>query len=568
MNPAQIKEILIKESYISEADVKAAEEYIKDNPTTEFVDYVISRGVITRSLFGQAVAESYGLAFADLSTKQPTKEQVLKINDEVAKEFRIVYFAEHKNEIVIATDNPKKEGLQEKLHGLFPAKKIILAYALPEDIDQVLVFYLQSLETRFAKIIEAQERVAPEILEEIFNDALTFKSSDIHFEPQEKEVVIRFRVDGVLREAGKLTKELYENILNRIKVQAHLRIDDHFSAQDGSLRYEREGLGAVDMRISITPIMDGEKVVIRVLAEYVRSLSLLDLGLSESDQVLLMKASKKPFGMILVSGPTGSGKTTTLYAVLKILNHPNVNVTTIEDPVEYKIVGANQIQVNTGTNLTFAKGLRSIVRQDPDIILVGEIRDTETAEIAVNAALTGHILLSTFHANDAVTAIPRLLDMGIEPFLLSSTLQLLIAQRLVRRLCTTCRYSVQTKLSDLKKITSVNLDKYFPADEEISLYQSKGCNVCNNTGFKGRIAIYEFILVSPEIQDLILKAPSSKELWDLASSQGSKPLFEDGLEKVKNGITTLEELLRVAVPPSQNTQVNTAQSERPKKAKK
>jgi type II secretory ATPase GspE/PulE/Tfp pilus assembly ATPase PilB-like protein len=232
---------------------------------------------------------------------------------------------------------------------------------------------------------------------------LAFKASDIHFEPQEKEVVVRFRVDGLLHEAGRFTKEVYENILNRIKVQAHLRIDDHFSAQDGAIRFAKEQ-GVVDMRVSVIPTLDGEKITIRLLAEYVKGFTFADLGVSEKDQAVFLSAAKKPFGMILVTGPTGSGKTTTLYALLKMLNNPAVNITTIEDPVEYKILGVNSIQVNPQTNLTFAKGLRSIVRQDPDIILVGEIRDLETAEIAVNAALTGHLLFSTFHANDAATA--------------------------------------------------------------------------------------------------------------------------------------------------------------------
>ncbi len=246
-------------------------------------------------------------------------------------------------------------------------------------------------------------------------------------------------------------------------------------------------------------------------------------------------------------GPTGSGKTTTLYALLKTLNRPEVNITTIEDPVEYRIPSINQIQINTQTNLTFAKGLRSIARQDPDIILVGEIRDLETAEIAVNAALTGHLLLSTFHANDAATAIPRLLDMGIEPFLLASTLEIVIAQRLVRRICEFCRYSVTKKREEFKDILS-DIEHYFPKITA-TLYQGKGCSTCGGTGYKGRIAIFEFIVMTPEMQDLFLKNPSTKQVWELARAQGAHSLFEDGFTKVKQGVTTLEELLRIAAPP-------------------
>ena len=391
------------------------------------------------------------------------------------------------------------------------------------------------METRFSEIVSSQTRVAPEIIDEIVSDALAFKASDIHFEPQEKEVVVRFRVDGVLQEAGRVSKEIYENILNRIKVQAHMRIDEHFAAQDGAIRFPKDK-GFIDMRVSLIPILDGETIVIRLLAEYVKGFTFADLGVSQKDQEIFLKAAKKPFGMIMVTGPTGSGKSTTLYALIKMLNLPSVNITTIEDPVEYKVVGINQIQVNTQTDLTFAKGLRSIVRQDPDIVLVGEIRDLETAEIAVNAALTGHLLFSTFHANDAATAIPRLLDMGVEPFMMASSLELIIAQRLVRKICDQCRVSFTSQPT-----------KFFP--KETTLYKGKGCNNCGNTGYKGRTAIFEFIRIEGAMQELILKHPSTREIADLAKGSGSHSLFEDGLEKVKNGITTMEELLRVALPP-------------------
>lgn len=324
-----------------------------------------------------------------------------------------------------------------------------------------------------------------------------------------------------------------------------MRIDEHFAAQDGSMRFEK-GETVFDLRTSIVPTVEGEKIVLRILAAYVQGFGLSNLGMSEAHQRILAEVAQKPFGMILVTGPTGSGKTTTLYAVLKLLHHPDVNITTIEDPVEYKVIGINQIQVNPQTNLTFAKGLRSIVRQDPDIILVGEIRDEETAEIAVNAALTGHLLLSTFHANDAATAIPRLLDMKVEPFLLASTIEVIIAQRLVRKICITCRYSISS--------TSKKIGEAFPGakdffqEKKITLYAGKGCDACGHTGYQGRAAIFEFIRVTPDLQDLILNNPSTKEIWKLAKAQGSKTVFEDGIEKVRNGTTTLEELVRVAPP--------------------
>ena len=393
--------------------------------------------------------------------------------------------------------------------------------------------------------------MAPEIIDEIFADAIGMNASDVHFEPQGEEVIIRFRIDGVLMEAGRIPKEFYENILNRIKVQAHMPIDEHFAAQDGAIRYVKED-NHVDMRVSIVPTLDGEKVVIRVLSQYVKGLNLKDLGLSEKHEQMFIAASNKPFGMIIVSGPTGSGKSTSLYALLKFLNSSEINITSIEDPVEYRLTGVNQIQVNPQTNLTFAKGLKSIVRQDPDVILVGEIRDTETAEIAVNAALSGHLLFSTFHANDAPTTIPRLLDMGIEPFLLSSTLELVIAQRLVRRICENCRLSYTIELDQLQKdFPLVNIEKYFGKEDDITLYKGKGCPNCHGTGFKGRIAIFEFVEISPKIEDLMLKHPSTQEIWELARSEGAVCLFEDGLDKVKSGVTTLDELLRMAEPPAE-----------------
>ncbi|MBT4277758.1 type II/IV secretion system protein [Candidatus Falkowbacteria bacterium] len=538
----KIADILLKESYISEEDFKKGAEFAKNFHST-IVKYLLSEELINKDLLGQAIAESFKVSYSDLNTNIPAKEQVLKIPEALAKKYRAVLFTEEKNSVVIATDNLEQKNLKIGLKKIFKTKKIILSYSLPEDIDEIFIFYRKTLDTRFASIVKNQNKIAPEIITEIFQDALLYRASDIHFEPQEKEVVIRFRVDGLLYEAGRLPKEHYENILNKIKVMANLRMDDHFSAQDGAIRYTAEKGVAVDMRISILPALDGEKIVVRLLAEYVKDFSLSDVGLLEKNQEMLLKAARKPFGMILVSGPTGSGKTTTLYSLVKYINKPEVNITTIEDPVEYKVVGVNQIQVNQRTELTFSKGLRSIVRQDPDIILVGEIRDKETAEIAVNAALTGHLLFSTFHANDAATSVPRLLDLGAEPFLLASTLELLISQRLARRICENCRYSYKETISSLQKKIP-NAKKYFNS-KSLTLYKGKGCKSCNDTGYHGRTAIFEFIQITKELEELILTSPSSQQIIALAKKQGFNSLFDDGLEKVKKGITTLDELLRV-----------------------
>jgi type IV pilus assembly protein PilB len=543
MTNEQIQKILISGNYVSNEDMQAALAATGHGSLSE---YLINQGIITRDILGQAAAEYHKIPYADLDSYPPSQDKVAQIPEDVARKRRIVLFREEKNKIIIATDSPEQADLSKYLHDLFKGKTATIAYALPEELDRIFAIYQKPLETRFSKIINENKRVAPEILDEIVRDAVAYHASDIHFEPTISDVVIRFRIDGVLQEAGRIKKQYYENILNRVKVQAKLRIDEHFSAQDGSIRYNNEGR-SIDLRVSVIPTVEGEKIAIRVLAEYMQGFALSDLGLSKEDEKNIREAADKPFGMILVTGPTGSGKTTTLYALIKMLNQPQVNIMTIEDPVEYRIAGVNQIQVNTATNLTFAKGLRSIIRQDPDVVLVGEIRDTETAEIAVNAALTGHLMLSTFHANDAATAIPRLLNMNVEPFLLASTLELIVAQRLVRRICEHCRRSVTYSQSELTEKFE-DAKNYFTG-KTVTLYEGKGCEACSHTGYKGRLAVFEFIKVTAEIENLILENPASKQIWELARTQGTRSMFEDGIDKVKNGITTIDELLRVTEPP-------------------
>ncbi len=545
LDDAKIKDILLSQDYISEEDSIAAEEAVKKSHTP-LVEHLMTEGLITKDLLGQAIAEFFKISFANLIAHPTSEENVQRIPEDIAKKHHVVLFKETDKQVIVTTDDPEQEGLAAELKPLFMGKTIKLAFSFTESINGTFSLYRKTLSTRFEQIIKEETQVASEIIDAIFEDALLHQTSDIHFEPQEQETVIRFRVDGVLYEAGRIAKIHYENILNRIKVQAHLRIDEHFAPQDGAIRHKKGDVN-IDMRVSIVPTLEGEKITIRLLSQYIQNFSLEHLGLSEKHQEMLERTAKKPFGMILVTGPTGAGKTTTLYAVLKILNRPDVNITTIEDPVEYRVLGANQIQVNMQTDLTFSKGLRSVVRQDPDVILVGEIRDIETAEIAVNAALTGHLLLSTFHANDAATSLPRLLDMGVEPFLLASTLEIIIAQRLVRQICSHCRFSHKVKQEEITKLFQ-NAKDYFP-EKETTLYKGKGCESCSHTGYKGRKAIFEFIEITPDMEELILKNPSTQQIWALARKEGSTTLFEDGMEKVKNGITTLEEVLRLTSPP-------------------
>lgn len=544
MNEINIKNILLEQQYVSDVDMQRAEkESLRQG--LSLVPFLIQNNLITKELIGQAIAESLKMPFANLDDFKPSSDLVHMLPEQLARQNRAVVWKATKAGLQIALDHLPTPELDKELKKIVKDKKITYSYTLPEFIDESLREFQPALNTRFSEIIKAGGKIAPEIIDQIIEDAVALKASDIHFEPQEKEVLIRFRIDGVLHESGRLDKQYYDNIVNRIKVQAKLRIDEHQSAQDGAIHYLTEVM-AVDLRISILPTMEGEKVVLRLLTAYVREVSFSGLGLSDRASDLFTQTAKKPFGMILVTGPTGSGKTTSLYSLVKYLQKPEVNITTIEDPVEYKIQGINQIQVNQQTNLTFSKGLRSIARQDPDVILVGEIRDLETAEIAVNAALTGHLLLSTFHANDAVSSIPRLLDMGIEPFLLASTLELIVAQRLVRRICESCRFSEQMSLATLKKKHPV-IANYFP--KGTTLYSGKGCSSCNLTGYKGRVAVFELLHVTSEMQDLIVSNPASNKLFELARAQGLVTMWEDGLDKVRSGTTTITELMRVVQPP-------------------
>lgn len=546
INSDKIKEILLKGGYVLEDDIKKAEDMsVKED--TSIVEYLLSRKLITKDVLGQAVAESFKVPYSDLNTYLPSQDQVLKIPEDIAIKFRVILFKESKKDFIIATDDPGQENLKESLANIFPDNKIKITYSLSEDIDNCFINYQKTLDTRFAEIIKKKTKdIAPEFLDQIIEDALSLRASDIHCEPQENGAIVRFRIDGVLHDAGMIPKEYFENILNRVKMQSRLRIDEHFNPQDGAIRFlAKDAKKPIDMRVSVIPTLNGEKFTIRILSSYIKDLSLSDIGLSPELQEQVIKSSRKPYGMILVTGPTGSGKTTTLYALLKQLNTRKVNITTVEDPVEYKIDRINQMQVNPQINLTFAKGIRSIMRQDPNIILVGEIRDEETADIAVNAALTGHLLLSTFHSNNAATAIPRFIDIGIEPFLVSSTLELVISQRLVRKICDSCKVSYSVSKSELAK-NGPEISKFFQGVS--TLYRGKGCSACSGTGFRGRIGVFEFLTIDPDMQDLIIKHPSTKEVQELAKQKGFKTMFEDGAKKVKEGITTIEELLRVTAP--------------------
>lgn len=369
------------------------------------------------------------------------------------------------------------------------------------------------------------------------------RASDIHIDPVESEVKVRFRVDGVLSEVLRFNKNIHQEIISRIKVLSNLRTDEHQASQDGRFRARVGESTDVDVRVSIAPTYYGENAVLRLLVDRADDFSLDKLGFSPEDQKKITRAMRSPHGMILATGPTGSGKTTTLYTILKELNDEKVSIITIEDPIEYAIEGIEQIQVNPRASLTFANGLRSILRQDPNIIMVGEIRDKETAMIAVNTALTGHLLLSTLHTSDAATTLPRLLDMGIEPYLVASTVNIAIGQRLVRQICDKCKK--EHKLTDAE---AKSLNEALPSADVSagdSVFEGEGCSKCGEAGYRGRLCVNEVMVVNEAVREAILKKTSSDDLRRIAINEGMKPMVLDGIEKAKAGKTTFEEVMRV-----------------------
>jgi type IV pilus assembly protein PilB len=376
----------------------------------------------------------------------------------------------------------------------------------------------------------------------LISQAISDRASDIHIEPGERELRVRYRIDGVLHDAHRSPKNIQNGVISRMKIMADMNIAERRLPQDGRMSVNHQGR-KVDLRVATLPTVWGEKVVARILDTGHTQLGLDDLGFSDTNYARYRAAYSKPYGMILATGPTGSGKSTTLYATLNLLNRPEVNVITVEDPVEYRLPGINQVQTNVRAGLTFASALRSILRADPDIVLIGEIRDHETAQIAVEAALTGHLVLSTLHTNDAPSAVTRLVEMGIEPFLVGSALDAVVAQRLCRLLCERCKVPYQPQLHEL-------LDAGFPwrQDEPLpTLYRAAGCSACSKTGYRGRMALHEVMTVNEEIERLAVARATTDDIGRLARSQGMDSLRHDGWLKVTRGMTSIEEILRVVV---------------------
>ncbi len=380
-----------------------------------------------------------------------------------------------------------------------------------------------------------------DIVDSLVEYAYGSRASDIHVEPADDKVFVRFRIDGVLKDVFSFPKDLQSEVVSRVKVLSGLKTDVHHVPQDGRFKAEIGASGEVDIRVSIVPTFYGENVVLRILAETSQKFTLEDLGFSKKQMEILNKAIHKPYGMILTNGPTGSGKTTSLYTIIKKLNSREISIITIEDPIEYSIEGITQIPVKVSAGLTFANGLRSILRQDPNIIMVGEIRDSETANIAVNASLTGHIMLSTLHTNDAATTFPRLTDMGVPPFLIASTLNIVIAQRLVRKVCMTCRKERSLSAPEMK---SLGISEDEPKVDRVYTV-GPGCKDCDGSGYKSRIGVYEVLEVNEEIRNLIVTRANSSQIKQAAIKNGMKTMVNDGFNKAQKGITTIEEVVRI-----------------------
>ncbi len=561
--PAKLKEILIKDNLIAadNFDVFSKEA---GRMNQDLVEILVSRGVMTREYFYEILARYLGVERANLSGRLINEELLKKLPADLARQKRAVIFSQESDGALdAAMEDPNDLGAIEFLERYLKAR-IKPFLATKDDLDKGFAAYSRQLVEDFRKVIlesiqaslqsrtEALEEAASQvpivaIIDNFLFYALSNRASDIHMEILEDGILVRFRIDGVLHEVIRMPKEVHPALTARIKLLGGLKLDEHSKPQDGRFRY-KAGVELIDVRVAVMPTIYGEKVELRLLPATQKPLALSELGMLENDVKAIEENIKKSYGMVLVTGPTGSGKTTTLYAILNILNRPEVNIITIEDPIEYNIKYINQTQVNPQAGITFANGLRAVLRQDPNIIMVGEIRDEETAEIAVHAALTGHLVLSSLHTNDAPTAVPRLIDMKIPPFLVSAVLNVILAQRLVRKICLKCieSFTPNTEMIEALKrqLEELGLSAHFRTPK--ALYRGRGCVVCGNSGYFGRIGIFEILDVDEDVRKLIINPEFSLDsLSKLAARKGMLTMFEDGLRKAELGMTTIEEVLRV-----------------------
>jgi len=579
VEPGQLKAFLLDAALVAKDQFEKALK--RAEITRQKVgDVLVSDGLITQEELIKLEAYILGIPFINLEKEKISPEVLKFIPEPIARSHNIVAFRKKGNNLEVAMLDPEDLRTVEFIKKTANLK-ILPRLTTSESIKNVLNQYQKTLEAEFGEIIKKEAGIIKPIKEEeIFEEkeellkaakelpvirivdtlmkhAILQRASDIHIEPLEKEVIVRYRIDGILHDAMTLPKQVSSGIVARIKVLSNLKLDEHRLPQDGRFKIETEDY-RYSIRVSVLPVFDGEKIVMRLLAETSKALTLEGLGLRDEALERVQDNLRKPVGMILITGPTGCGKTTTLYAMMEILNIPGVNISTVEDPIEYRMPRINQTQVNPKIGLTFASGLRSLVRQDPDIIMVGEIRDNETSGLAINAALTGHLVLSTLHTTDAAGAIPRLIDMKTEPFLLSSTLEIILAQRLVRKLC-----KEKTKYT-LKESELKNLGKYCDLDrilkilkeekivkpktsfKDIEFYRPKPTKECLE-GYSGRIGIFEVLDVTETIKELIVKEAITDQIQARAQKEGMRTMIEDGFIKAAQGITSIEEVLRVII---------------------
>jgi len=554
---AELTKVLGDMHYLPEAKLQTATKQAESERISLY-DALIQHDYLSEDDLGKVVAYHYQLPYVALGKVSITDDLLHLLPADLAETYQTVPFEFTDGELHIATMQPEAEDLFAMLAKKAGAKSYRVSYATEPGITSALHYYKQQLQGVFDKLLAKDQNAPPiaELVDACFEYAYDARASDIHIEPLRESTVVRFRIDGVLHDEVYFPKKLHDQIVTRLKVLARLRTDEHLSAQDGRLHISI-GNDDLTVRISVVPVVMGEKVVMRLLAKHSRQFNLTDLGMSTTDLNSVRHGFARPFGMILSTGPTGSGKTTTMYAILKILNTRDRNIATIEDPVEYELDGINQIQANSKTNLTFSEGLRSLLRQDPDVLFVGEIRDEETAGIAVNAAMTGHLVLSTMHTNDAVTTLPRLIDMGIEPFLAASTVNVIVGQRLVRQICEHCKASLeltkgtkgwqgdQATAGLLDSLEPALLTKHFGKKTSIRVYHGVGCGACHDTGYQGRIGIFEILGITPKLAQLISAKVDTDALMKQAIADGMTTMLDDGLEKVAAGQTTLSEIVRV-----------------------
>lgn len=562
-DPKLLQESLIESKALTAEQLAPAWENT-DGDIRLIAANLLKEKLVNQQLLNDYFLKLYGFKYVNLGKVLIVPTYLQMLPKEFSIEHQVIVFGENGPKLQVAMVEPGDLYAVEYIRRR-TGRELEVHITDLASFQSVLKGYKSDIQNLFSKVLEEDRRGVSRSLDvkdiaagvpitkavnSILEYAVAEGASDIHIEPTENNVIIRFRIDGILTDMLVLLKSTHPLLVARIKIMSDLKIDEHRRPQDGRISLRVNDL-PISLRVSILPAYHGEKIVIRILDESVKNLTLRDLGFSGTELKVIEEKIQRPDGMVLVTGPTGSGKTTTLYTVMKILNKPDVNINTIEDPIEYSMPRINQTQVNPLIGLTFANGLRSLLRQDPDIIMVGEIRDEETANMAIHSSMTGHLVLSTLHTNDAPGAIPRFVDMGIEPFLLASTLQLVIAQRLVRKLCNDCKH--ESKLDSVsEKLIAKQLDGMaLPKDvatkfKTIRTFDPVGCPRCGNSGYKGRIGVYEVFEITDTVREMIIDRKPGHELGKEMLSQGHMPMFINGLKLINDGVTTLAEVMRVA----------------------